>query len=186
MHRAPFRNSPPMNSAFEAERSKGAWNLWVTGPSLELQQKLFRTKGLPSTILIRPSMSWESDKLSHQTLDLLARAIVNRDVRCIVVCSQPSDGTVPSPPDRCSQREGTSGYDRMLQRVCAHLERHRRAQDRVLTQLDQIRKHAEIAIALTSQPISLCGMFYIPESDVFLVYDPAEHRFVPIAETSLR
>lgn len=181
MHRTPFQKSAPLNPQFEADRSKGICNLWVTGPSLELHQRLVRTNGLQSTILIRTEMPTDADKLSNLTLNLIADAIVYRDVRSVVVCGQSSDVAVNSPRDQCSPQEEASGYDQMLQRICDRMERQRSAQERVLTQLDQIRTHPCVALALISQFISLCGMFYIPESDAFLVYDCIEDRFVPIA-----
>jgi hypothetical protein len=182
MHRAPRWPTDPVKSLVEPESSKDISTLWITGPSLELQQKLARVSGLKPAIIIRPDMPCDTDPFPNHTLNLIADAFLYRDVRWIVVCGQGSDAPLRSRMDQCSPQEGKSSYGQMLQRICDRLERQQRAQDRVRTQLDQIGSHAGVAHALTSHAISLCGMFYIPDSDAFLIYDHAEDQFLPIAE----
>lgn len=184
MRRIPRQTNDPVHSPLVSVSSNDAWTLWVTGPALELQQKLARIDGLQPTIIVRSEMACDTDTITNQTLDLIADAIFSRDVRCIVVCGQPGDAPLSSRLDQCLPQECARGYGHILQGTSARLEHQQRIQERVRTQLKQIRSHTGVALALTSHAISLCGMYYAPESDAFLVYDRTVDRFVPIAEAS--
>lgn len=181
MHPSPRRSIDPVSGPLNTESSKGRLTLLITGPSLEMQQKLVSISGLQPTIILGSETLRDSDTLPPNTLDLIADAILHRDVRAIVVCGHPSD--VPcSRIDQCSLQENMSRYNQMLQRIRDRMERQQRAQDRVRKHLEQFFSNAMLAFALNSRAISLFGMSYIPESDVFLIYDSAGDRFVPIVE----
>ena len=184
MHKSSRRPIDHVTSPLNAESSKNTSTLWIIGPSLELQQKLVKISGLQPTVILGSDTPCDADTFPNHTIDLIADAIRYRDVRWIVVCGQPSDVPLRSRMDQCAPRESSSSYDQMLQRIRDRMERQQRAQDRVRTQLDQIRSNARAALTCTAPAIRLCGMFYIPESDAFLIYDRAEDQFVPIAEAT--
>lgn len=182
MHKTPRRLIDHVTSPLDAESSKDTSTLWITGPSLELQQKLVKISGLQPTVILGSDTPCDTDTFPNHTIDLIADAILCRALRWIVVCGQPSDVPLRSGKDQFAPQESTSGYDQMLQRIRDRMERQQRGQERVRTQLGQIRSKARVAFELTSHAISLCGMFYIPESDAFLVYDRTEEQFVPIVD----
>ena len=182
MHKSSRRPIDHVTSPLDAESSKDTSTLWITGPSLELQQKLLKISGLQPTVILGSDTPCDTDTFPNHTIDLIADAILCRALRWIVVCGQPSDVPLRSGKDQCAPQESTSSYDQMLQRIRDRMERQQRGQERVRTQLGQIRSEARVAFALTSHAISLCGMFYIPESDAFLVYDRTEEQFVPIVD----
>lgn len=181
MHRILSRSTDPLNSPCDAETWMKVSTLWIIGPSLGLHQKLVRTSGLQDAIIFR-QMPCPAGRLSSPTLDRIADAIASRDVRCIVVCGQPSDAAENPRIDQCSPQDEKSRYHVMLQRIRARGERQQRAEEQVLSQLDQIRTHARVTTAFAAPSMILCGMFYIPESDAFLYYDPLARQFVPIME----
>ena len=185
MLRIPIFELDRTESALEEGKSTDVCDLWVTGTSTELRRKLVTTSGLQSTILIQPSAPCESDQLSDFSLDVIADTIKQRNVQCVIVCYQPGDGIQSPPIEPCSPDEDTNRYRYLLKRICARVERQRHAQDLIRTHMNQIRRDARIAPALMARKISLHGLFYIPESDSFLVYDEATDRFVPIAEARL-
>ena len=186
MHRRPLLKIDPATSAIEAENSRDNWSLWITGSSLELQRRLMRTNGLSPTVLVQPAVQGDAvegdtQKLPERTLDLIAGILASRTVHSIIVCGQPDDAGSPTPMTRSTLQDGSSRFASLLQRVSARMERQRCVQDRVRAQLHQIRSHAGISSQLLSRPIRIWGMFYIPDSDVFLIYEQEKDRFVPLA-----
>lgn len=177
----PYRSDSAVGPEMEQESPRDLWDLWIVGPAVEVKSELLKASGA-STMLIRTSPPGDSGELSPGTLTLIADAIAKRAVRCVVVCGQPDDATDPAANDLNSSAGEMCGYDQMLLRMSRRKARERCVHDRILTQLHQIRAHPGIAAAVKSQRIALCGVFYVPESDAFLVYVPAEGRFVPLAE----
>lgn len=182
MHRTLDWSSGCLNSVVEAAKPKDIRSLWITGPSPDLQQKLVRMHSLQPVIIFCPEISGDTDRISNHTLELVVAAIRHRDVRHVVVCGQPNDVPLHSERDQGATQESESSYSQMLRRIAARLDRQQRVQNRIRHQLDQIRTITGVAGVLTSCAVSLCGMFYIPESDAFLIYDHAKDQFAPIVE----
>jgi hypothetical protein len=185
MHASPHRSSASLSASLDRESSKGGLTLLITGPSPELQQKLVTISDLRPTLILSSDTLRDSDTLPASTLDLIADAILHRDARAIVVCGHTSDTAARPPLHLLARQADTRSVSQMLQRMRDRMERQKRAQDRLRFQLDQIRADARIARATKSHKISLCGLFHVAESDVFLVYDPAEDQFVPLVEATL-
>ena len=141
---------------------------------------------LQSAMIISLSDPADDDAPSTRMLDLIADVVVQRNVCRIVVCGQPSDACLTADADQPALQEETTGYHQMLQRIQARIERQHLVQRRVLTQMGRIATHSRLAQAVASRPISLCGLFYIPECDAFLVYDDSADRFIPITAARLR
>lgn len=181
MHASPHRSI----ASVDRESSTGGLTLLITGPSPELQQRLVTISELRPTLILSSDTLRDSDTLPASTLDLFADAILHRDVRAIVVCGHTSDAAARPRLHMRAPQADTSSVSQMLQRMGDRMERQKRAQDRLRFQLDQIRSDARIARATKSHTISLCGLFHVTESDVFLVYDPAEDQFVPLVEATL-
>lgn len=164
-------------------QSAEAWDLWVTGASSDLRQKLTTTTDLQSTLLIQPSTFDEPDRLSQGTLDLIADTLQCRHLRSVIVCQQltPEDADPQRSTRAVSSRERRQ-YNEVLMRIRAHKDAQQRLESRVLSQMDQIRRDSRIGKAMSSQETKLYGMVYIPKSDAFLIYDRAIDSFVPIRE----
>lgn len=175
-----FWNAAPVNLPCEAVRPTSCGELWVTGYSPMLHRKLVKTSGSKSTVVVRPRTPCDADILSNQTLNLIADTIVHRKVRRVIVCGEPDDAIAHDPTEHFQPQENERSFDQLLHRICARQQCQRTAQRHVIARLDQIRNHARVASALSSQCSSLCGMFYVPECDNFLVYDRAVDRFVPV------
>lgn len=182
MHRTIVWPDGSLNSVREADKNENNLSLWITGPSPGLQEKLVRIRGLQPARILCLEMSDDTDYLSEQSLELVAAGILRRDVRCVVVCGQPDDVPLRTRTDQGSTPKSESSYGQMLQRIAARLDRQQRVQNRIRTQLNQIRAIAGVTPSLTSGAVSLCGIFYIPESDAFLLYDQAKDQFTPIVE----
>lgn len=182
MHRTFVWPGGFQNSVLEAAKDKKVRSLWITGPSPGLQEKLVRIPGLQPARILCPEISDDTDTLSKPTLELVAEAILPGDVRYVVVCGQPNDVPLHFERDQGSTPESESSYRQMVRRIAARLDRQQRVQNRIRTQLEQIRTIPGVACALKSCAVRLYGMFYIPESDTFLVYDHAKDLFAPIGE----
>ncbi len=155
--------------------------LWITGQSELLQERLLKTVGLRSATIVRPVA--DGDGLSPHTLNLIADAIVNRKVRCVIVCGETSD--VPWPCSESSSSAGAATADQsdsLPERMRNYLRCRRLAQLRIERQLRQLHAHAGVASALRRQSTSLFGMFYLPENDAFLIFDQHDQQFVSVFE----
>lgn len=182
MHRILGWPSGSLNSVLEAENDKNIRSLWITGPSPGLQEKLVRMPGLQPARILCPEISDDTDTLSKPTLELVAEVILSGDVRYVVVCGQPNDVPLHFEGDQGATPKSESSYRQMVRRIATRLDRQQRVQNRIRTQMEQIRSIPGVACVLTSCAVSLYGMFYIPVSDTFLVYDHAKDLFAPIVE----
>jgi hypothetical protein len=120
--------------------------------------------------------------LPDSTLDLLANTVFRRDVGAIVVLGQSQDAAAWSPTNHGTGQSCSSGYNAMLQRMSARTERMRRTQNRVRAQVNQLRADTRIAGAAISRGISVCGLYHITESNVFLGYDETKDRFEALTD----
>lgn len=185
MNSSSRRSMLPVSVPHDIGRERSGWTLLITTGSLELQQKLVSIAGPRPTIILGLDELSDSETLRSSTLDLLADTIRNREVRAIVVCGQTADVAVPARSVRCDQGEESSSFSRMLRRMRDCMVRQTRAQNRMRSQLNQIRSHARIACASRSPAIGLFGILHVAESNLFFVYDQAENQFVPLAETTI-
>lgn len=158
---------------------KSFWTIIIAGPAAELPKRLFKTHSEHRSIVLRSDAMREHDALSIDMLELLADTVVHREVGAIIVLGQSKDAAAWSQPSNGMPHGCRSGYSSMLKRVSGRMEDMRRAQNRVRVRLNQIRLHVAI-----SPSVSLCGLFHITESDVFLVYDDTKDAFVTLGDTS--
>lgn len=179
MYRAPRLNPELMNSQLNEMRAANATSLWIIGSSPELYRRLSAVRETLNAIVIQPDGTCDAGALPPHTLELIARIIRIRNVSCVIVCGHADDAAQDSPPEQHPPGSGMRIYQQLLHRIRARTELQRRAQERVVTRLDQISSHAEVAYAMALRSISPSGMFYISESDTFLHFDRSANQFEP-------
>lgn len=165
----------------EAESPQSRCTLWIGGPSPELRERLVRTRELGSSVIIQFEHPSDEDRLSTQFLTLVSKTVRHRSIHQVIVCYEPNDVPGSSVKTPSPVVENSSRAYHILERCRAKIERLDRLKNRVLVQLHQV---------LTSVPMpppTHCfGMCYLPESDAFLVHDPAVNQFIPVTEATRR
>lgn len=170
-----------VRSPFDLASANSGCTLVITGSAPELQTK-WKTIGgqLPIVVLGCDARS-ESGALPAATLDLIADTIRYREVRSIVVCGHSSDASCP-PVTQFAAANQLNCYNEMLQPIRDRMRRQQRALVAVRKKVDQINADAKIAQVLRARCIGVVGMFYIQESDLFLIYDTTQAQFVPVLQ----
>lgn len=157
-----------------------ALSLWIADPTPNLYQRLARIHELQPAVILTPGGADETSPISTRTLGLISSAMHCRDVQHIVVCGQPSDLPVEIPLRQTVEMDGESRYQQLVERISARLARQQRVHDRIRAELDQVRAIPAVRQALRSAVVNLVGLFYIPESDSFLVHDPKRDQLIPL------
>lgn len=184
MHPSRSRLIAPQNPSPGREMPNCRWTIVIAKANVELPEAMLRACGPQPMIVLASHSFGEGDALPASTLDLLADTVLHRDVEAIVVLGQSDDAPSPSRTQHGAQHETSSGYRRILRRTADRMNGRHRSQNRLRTQMTQIRQDPRLATASISQAISICGLYHVIESNLFLLYDETKDQFVPLVDAS--
>lgn len=154
-------------------------SLWITCGEQSLTRVLRPVLGREPLLFVHrdPCAAWstETNCLPH-----IEHAVWQRDIRDIVVCGHSLCSRHASSAAPRELLRGMDSFDELLHRVLDREERNRQGKEAVVRQMEGLRDYPPLAQLLSRGDLSLHGLFYLGESDTFLMYDELIRDFLPL------